>query len=263
MLLENKVVLVTGSTTGIGAAIARRALAEGAQVMVHGLEEELARAVCADLGEGSHYVIADLAAVESCEDVVEATVAHFGRLDGVVNNAAVMTRSDIDTTDAETFDRTIAVDLRAPLLVTRRAVQIFRRQANDGQPGGVVLNIGSINGLSGEPNQLAYSIAKGGLITMTRNLANALATERIRVNQLSLGWVTSENELIRKQNEGLAPGWEKNVPAVYAPTGRLLTPEEVAAHAVFWLSDQSAPANGVVYELDQYSLIGRNAAKDF
>ena len=98
---------------------------------------------------------------------------------------------------------------------------------------------------------------------MTRNLANSLATERIRVNQLSLGWVATPNEIALKQREGLPAGWERQVPAQYAPRGSLLAPEEVAAHVVFWLSDESAPANGVVYELEQYAIIGRNPAKDF
>jgi NAD(P)-dependent dehydrogenase (short-subunit alcohol dehydrogenase family) len=98
---------------------------------------------------------------------------------------------------------------------------------------------------------------------LTRNLANSLAGEHIRINQLSLGWIATPNEIALKQREGLAPGWEKNVPRVFAPIGRLLAPEEVAAHIAFWLSDDSAPANGVVYELEQYSHIGRNISKAF
>ena len=108
----------------------------------------------------------------------------------------------------------------------------------------------------------AYSAAKGGLIAVTRNLANSLATERIRINLLNVGWVTTPNEIALKQSEGFPPGWEKNVPEYYAPTGRLLVPEEVASHIVFWLSDSSAPVNGAVYELEQYSNIGRSLHKE-
>jgi NAD(P)-dependent dehydrogenase (short-subunit alcohol dehydrogenase family) len=258
MLLQGKVILVTGSTTGIGAATARLCVAEGAQVMVHGLEEEWAQSLCRELGDATDYLIADVAEPDNCERLVAATVARFGRIDGLVNNAAVTTRSTLESTDAATFDRIIAVNLRAPLLILRAAVRHFREQG-----GGVVVNIGSVNALSGEPNLLAYSASKGGLMTATRNLANALATERIRVNQLNLGWVTTPNEIALKIREGLPVGWETQVPAVYAPTGRLLTPEEVARHVLFWLSDASAPANGVVYELEQYSMIGRNVTKAF
>ena len=122
-------------------------------------------------------------------------------------------------------------------------------------------NIGSINALSGAPNLLAYSAAKAGLLTVTRNLANALGTQGIRVNQLNPGWITTPNEIALKIREGLPEGWQDNVPPVFAPTGRLTTPEEVAQHVVFWISDASAPANGVDYVVEQYSPLGRNSAK--
>ncbi|MCC6166999.1 MAG: SDR family oxidoreductase [Caldilineaceae bacterium] len=256
--LCDRVILVTGSTTGVGEAAARRCVAEGAQVMVHGRQEERAQAVCADLGAAARYTICDLGEPAGCARLVAATIEQFGRLDGVVNNAALTTRSNLESTDTAFFDRMIAVNLRAPLLIIRAAVPEFRKHGR-----GVVVNIGSINGLAGEENLLAYSISKGGLTTLTRNLANALAAERIRINQLSLGWVATPNEIALKQREGLAPGWEKNVPRLFAPIGRLLAPEEAAAHIAYWLSDDSAPANGVVYELEQYSPIGRNVSKAF
>ena len=258
-LLKNKVLLITGSTTGIGEASARLAVAQGAQVMLHGLEEELAQQVQRDLGDQVRYVIADLIEPANCVKVVEATLAAFGRLDGVVNNAAVVTRSNLESTDAATFDRIIGINLRAPILIIREAVNAFRAQGD----GGAIVNIGSINALAGEPNLLAYSASKAGLLTATRNLANALATERIRVNQLNLGWVTTPNEIALKIREGLSEGWEQNVPSHFAPSGKLLTPAEVAHHVIFWVSDASAPANGVDYVLEQYSPIGRNPHKAF
>jgi NAD(P)-dependent dehydrogenase (short-subunit alcohol dehydrogenase family) len=255
MLLRDKVILVTGSTTGIGEAIARRCVAEGARVMIHGLEEEMAKAVSASLRGAAPYVIGDLAVPENCAALVQTTIGHFGRLDGLVNNAAIMMRSNIDTTDTATFDRTIAINLRAPLLVIRAAMPQFRKQG-----GAAVLNIGSMNALCGEPNQLAYAIAKGGLVTLTRNLADAHGTEKIRFNQLNLGWTATQNELALKRREGLPEGWENNVPKRYAPSGKIWMPEQVAAHAVHWLSDEFAPASGIVFELEQYPLIGRMGA---
>ena len=257
MLLRDKVVLITGSTTGIGEASARLAVANGAKVMLHGLEEELARAVQQDLGDAAHYIIADVREPANCERIVQATVAHFGRIDALVNNAAVVTRSDLESTDAAMFDHIIGINLRAPILLIRAAVKAFTTQGT----GGTILNIGSINALSGAPNLLAYSAAKAGLLTVTRNLANALGTQGIRVNQLNPGWITTPNEIALKIREGLPEGWQDNVPPVFAPTGRLTTPEEVAQHVVFWISDASAPANGVDYVVEQYSPLGRNSAK--
>ncbi len=256
-MLDGKVVLITGSTTGIGEASARLAVAKGARVMLHGLEPELATAVQRDLGDAAHYVIADLLEPANCAEIVQATVAHFGRIDALVNNAAVVTRSDLATTDAALFDRIVGINLRAPLLIIREAVAAFRKQGD----GGTILNIGSINALSGAPNLLAYSAAKAGLQTATRNLANALATEGIRVNQLNPGWITTPNEIALKISEGLPVGWEERVPPEFAPRGKLTTPEEVAEHVLFWISAASAPATGVDYVLEQYSPIGRNSAK--
>jgi NAD(P)-dependent dehydrogenase (short-subunit alcohol dehydrogenase family) len=258
-MLKDKVVLVTGSTTGIGEAIARRCVAEGARVMLHGLEEDLAEAVQRDLGaDVAAYTIADLSQVANCAALVEATVDRFGALHAVVNNAASTARSNLETTTPDLFDHIIAVNVRAPLFIIQAALPHFRVQG-----GGTVLNIGSKNALSGEPNLLAYSVAKGGLATMTRNLANAHGTEKIRVNQINPGWVTTSNEIALKIREGLPEGWEEDVPALYAPFGRLFTPQQVANHAVLWISDQSAPASGVVFELEQYSPYGRNPSKAF
>jgi NAD(P)-dependent dehydrogenase (short-subunit alcohol dehydrogenase family) len=255
--LRNKIILVTGSTTGVGEATARRCVEEGARVMVHGLEEEWARVVCSELGaDCADFLIADLAVAENCARLVGTTVARFGGIDAVVNNAALTTRSTLESTDAAFFDRMIGVNLRAPLLILKAAVSEFRKRGC-----GTVVNIGSVNALAGQPNLLDYSISKGGLATMTRNLANALATERIRVNQLNLGWVASRNEIALKMSEGLPEGWHRNLPPHLAPRGYILEPHEIAAHVVFWLSEESAPANGVVYELEQFSVIGRNFPK--
>lgn len=257
MLLQNKIALVTGSTTGIGEAIARRCLTEGARVMIHGRREDAARVLCAEFGSDvSAFITTDLADASSAAQAVKATVERFGGIDCLVNNAANTARSNIDTTTPEFFDRMISVNLRAPLLLIQAAMPHFRKQGE-----GTVLNIGSINALSGEPNLLAYSASKGGLQTLTRNLANAHATEKIRFNQLNVGWVTSANEIQLKISEGLKADWYENVPPEYAPFGRLLTPEQVANHAIFWISDESFPANGIVYELDQTSPYGRNPTK--
>jgi NAD(P)-dependent dehydrogenase (short-subunit alcohol dehydrogenase family) len=128
---------------------------------------------------------------------------------------------------------------------------------------GCVLNIGSVNAYSGEPNLLPYSISKGGLMTMTRNLGDTLNRENsVRVNQLNPGWVLTETETLRKRQHGLAEDWYKDIPSVYAPAGRILKPEEIAAAAVYWLSDESGPVSGQVMDLEQYPFIGRNPPKD-
>ncbi len=171
-----------------------------------------------------------------------------------MNNAGIYPRNNIDQVDEVLFNRVININLKAPLFLAKHAVEAFRKQ----KTGGSILNIGSINAYCGQTDLLIYSMAKGALMTMTRNLGDALGRENIRVNQLNLGWTVTETELKIRKKEGLPDDLEKLIPATYIPSGKLLRPEDIAPHAVFWISEQSAPANAVVYEVEQYPVIGRN-----
>lgn len=253
--LSGKVIIVTGSTTGIGEAMARRFVAEGARILVHGLERELGASLVGELAGKAVLHIDDLADAAAPGRIVGAAVAAFGRLDAVVNNAAWVIRSDITTTSTELFDRCMAINARAPMLMAQAALPHLEASR------GCVLNIGSINGYCGEANQLAYSMSKGALMTLSRNLADALGRRLVRVNHMNLGWVLSENEYKLKVSEGSPPDWHEHPPAAFAPSGRILKPEQVAAAAVYWVSDESRPVSGTVMELEQYPVIGRNPVK--
>ncbi len=247
-------VLVTGSTTGIGAAIARRCVAEGGKVMIHGRHEERAQALQAELGDNSAFCLSDLLNENIADKLVDAVLEKFGRIDALVNNAGIYPRNHIEDLTPEFFDKVMTVNLKVPMLLCQRVVAEFRRQGE----GGAILNIGSINAHCGQTDLVVYSASKGGLMSMTRNLGDLLNREKIRVNQLNVGWTVTENESKLKQSEGFPEDWQQYVPPIYAPTGRLLSPDDVAAHVAFWVSDQSVPVSGQVYELEQYPLIGRN-----
>jgi NAD(P)-dependent dehydrogenase (short-subunit alcohol dehydrogenase family) len=255
MMLKNKAILVTGSSTGIGRAIAERCITEGASVMIHGLDDSETKATAEKLKQP--YLSNDLVKPESARELIAATIKAFGRIDSLVNNAALITRNDLENTDAAFFDLIMNINVRAPLLLIRAALPHFRKQGS-----GVVLNIGSLNAYCGESKLLAYAMSKGAMMTMTRNLADAYSREHIRINQLNLGWTLSENEIKLKIKDGLPEDWYKNVSKTFAPTGSLMTPEQVAPHAVHWLSDLSAPVSGAVCEIEQYPVIGRNPAKE-
>lgn len=257
MRLKDKVILVTGSTTGIGEGMARLFLREGARVVIHGTRKEAAQKLAAELGENAACVLGALDDPKVPEQLIAGTVAHFGRIDGLVNNAAAVVRSNLETTDASLFDRTIAINLRAPFLLVQAAMPHFRQQG-----GGRVINIGSINAYCGERNQLPYSVSKGGLMTLTRNLADAYGPEGLRVNQFNVGWTLTPNEYELKVKEGLPADWPAKVPKAFAPSGRLLSPEDIAWAAVYFLSDEAELINGQVIELEQYPMIGRNPLKE-
>ena len=255
--LKGKVILVTGSATGIGEGMARRFVNEGALVMLHDRQPGGLQSLASELGNDTSIVVGDLEDTRVLTGLVEQTVAHFGRIDGLVNNAAVKTRGGIENTDEEAFDRTVTVNLKAPFFLIRAAIPHFRRQG-----GGRILNIGSINAYCGEKNQCIYSACKGALMTLTRNLADAHGAEGIRVNQINPGWTLTPNERVLKATEGLPEDWPSRLPAVYAPGGRLFSPEDVAAAAVYFLSDEAALINGAVLDLEQYPMIGRNPPKE-
>ena len=259
MRLKDKVILITGSTTGIGEGMARIFAREGAAVVVHGTREGAARQIVEEIrqqGGRAIYVLGSLADPAVPTRIIQEVIAQCGRIDGLVNNAASMTRGTLEMTDVEKFDRTIAVNLRAPFLLIQAALPHFRKQR-----GGRVLNIGSINAYSGERNQFAYSLSKGGLMTLTRNIADAYATEGLRVNQFNVGWTLTANEQKLKQTEGLPDDWPSRVPAEFAPSGRILSPEDIAWAAVYFLSDEAPLINGVVMEIEQFPLIGRMHAR--
>jgi NAD(P)-dependent dehydrogenase (short-subunit alcohol dehydrogenase family) len=257
MRLKDKVILVTGSTTGIGEGMARIFAREGARVMIHGLEEDAARKVVAEIEGDAAFIIGALENPEVPGRVIAETISRFGRIDGLVNNAAVMTRGTIENTDLALFNRTLAINLTAPYLLIQAALPHFRKQGS-----GRVLNIGSVNGYCGERNQFAYSISKGALTTLTRNLADAHGPEGIRVNQFNVGWTLTPNEFELKKKEGLPADWPTKISKTYAPSGRLLSPADIAWAAVYFLSDEAALVNGAILDLEQYPLIGRNPAKE-
>lgn len=256
MRLREKVIIVTGSTTGIGRAIARRCVAEGAKVLVHGRDRHRGQEFVATLGPAAALCCNDLAHPQSPAELVAAAVGAFGRLDALVNNAANTARSNLLTTDAAFFDRMMATNVRAPLLLIQAALPHLK------QSHGCVLNIGSINAWCGEANLLAYSISKGALMTLSRNLADALGPDHVRVNHFNVGWVLTDNEYKLKISDGLEADWPERLPRALIPSGRMTTPDQVAAMAVHWLSDESRPFSGSVIELEQYPIIGRNPPKE-
>lgn len=254
-MLTGRVVLITGSTSGVGFGTAEAALAAGAKIFIHGPDEASVKAASARLG-GAPGFAADLVEGGAGAALVEAALAAYGRLDAVVNNAGIYPRSTLEQTDAAFFDRVMAVNARSPMLVARRAIAAFREQGG----GGAIVNIGSVNAYAGAPNLIAYSMSKGALMTMTRNLAEAYAGELIRVNQLNLGWILTEGEILIQRQEGRPEGWYLDLPTEVAPIGKLLTPDLVAKHVLFWASEASAPVTGQVYEVTQTPFLGRSAS---
>jgi NAD(P)-dependent dehydrogenase (short-subunit alcohol dehydrogenase family) len=236
--LDGKVIVVTGATQGLGAAIARRAAVLGAAgIAVCGRNRERGEAVAAELG--GLFVAVELADAASCQAVVPAVEAHFGRLDGLVNAAGLSTRGTLDDTSVELWDTLFAINVRAPFLLTQGAARLMR-------DGGSVVNIITMSSHGGQPELMAYSASKGALATLTRNLANALQGDRIRVTGLNIGWTATEGEhAVQGGGDWLAEADASQ------PFGRLLRPDDIAPMVTHLLSDAASMVTGSVMDFDQ------------
>jgi NAD(P)-dependent dehydrogenase (short-subunit alcohol dehydrogenase family) len=247
--LQNRVALVTGSTSGIGKGIARHFAHLGAAVVVHGTNVANGDAVAGDIrdaGGQAVFVAADLTDAGACRALVDRAVDAFGGLDVLVNNAADTSRGTVESVPLEVWDRLMAINLRAPFVLLQAAIPHFRRRG-----GGSVINIGSVNAYIGEPKLCPYSVSKGGLMTLTKNAASFLNQYRIRVNQLNVGWTLTEGEHRVKRAEGKGADWLEEAVAT-RPFGRLLEPLDVAYAAAYFASDESACITGSVMDMEQY-----------
>jgi NAD(P)-dependent dehydrogenase (short-subunit alcohol dehydrogenase family) len=247
--LAEQVAVVTGSTQGIGAGIARRFAEAGARIVVHGLKghqlqgENQVKEIESSGGEAL-LVTGDLKEEAHCRDLIRQTVQRFGQIDILVNNAGVYTRGSLENTSVALWDEIFATNLRAPFILCQEAVPFMKPRVR-----GCIINIGSVVAYMGFPNIMAYSVAKGGLMTFTKNLADALKKYRIRVNQINPGWVLTEGEHhTRAVLEGLGENWLEEAIKT-RPFGRLLLPADIANAALFFASNELL--SGAILDYDQ------------
>jgi NAD(P)-dependent dehydrogenase (short-subunit alcohol dehydrogenase family) len=245
--LDGKVVVVTGSTQGLGAAIARRVADLGAGgILVTGRDAERGEAVRAELGSEAVFVRGDLGEPEDCEAIIRACDERFGRLDGLVNAAGLSTRGTIDDTTVALWDLLFAVNVRAPFLLIQHGARLMRRTGD----GGSVVNIISMASHGGEPVLTAYASTKGALVTLTRNAGYSLQPDGIRVNGLNIGWTATEGENGVQIDTGAPSDWLADADAK-APLGRLLRPDDIAPMVTYLLSDAARMVTGSVIDFDQ------------
>lgn len=241
-------VLVTGGTSGIGAAVARAFGDAGAAVLLTGRDAGRGAEVAADIasdGGTAEFMAADVTNTGACGRLVDAVLDRFGRLDVLVNNAGVIHSGDAQSTTDEQWNETIAVNLTAAFRMSRAAIPAIREQG-----GGSIVNIASDWALVGGQNAVAYCASKGGLLLMTKAMALDHAGENIRVNavcptEIMTPMLTGEFRAAGKTDEeGLA------ALAEIIPMGRVGTPEEVARAVLFLASDQASFMTGVGLPLD-------------
>jgi NAD(P)-dependent dehydrogenase (short-subunit alcohol dehydrogenase family) len=249
--IDGKIAVITGGTQGLGAAIARLfAKAGAAGIAIVGRDQAKGEAVARQITESSGVpvlmIAADLAEIADVRCIVATADAHFGRIDILVNAAGLTDRGNLLNTPPELFDKIFAVNVRAPFFLMQDAVKSMARAGVDGR----IVNIGSTSERAGQPFLAAYSASKGALATLTRNSGFALMRNRVRVNQLDIGWMLSDHEKAIQMAETGDPRWQAKAEAGL-PFGRLLDPEEVAKAVLWMVSDDSGMMTGAVIHFDQ------------
>jgi NAD(P)-dependent dehydrogenase (short-subunit alcohol dehydrogenase family) len=244
--LKGKVAIVTGSTQGIGLAIARRFAAEGAMVTLNShREDDAARAVTAELGpERSLFVHADVADRAAMEALAARTIDRFGKVDILINNAGMNVFDDPLALSEEDWKRCFAVDLEGAWNGARAVLPSMLAQG-----AGSIVNIASVHGHKIIPGCFPYPVAKHALIGMTRALGLEYAARGIRVNSISPGLIVTD--MIERHFAACPdPEAERVRQAALLPCKRLGKPEEVAATALFLASDEAPFINATDILID-------------
>jgi NAD(P)-dependent dehydrogenase (short-subunit alcohol dehydrogenase family) len=240
MQLQGNVAIVTGAAQGIGRSIAEIFIKEGAKVVLADIDPKGADTAAA-LGKDAKFVKADVGSSADCTALVEAAVEAFGRVDILVNNAAIIHTADFLDLKEEDFDRVLRVNMKGSFLMGQAAA---RQMVAQGE-GGNIINMSSVNGLMAIPNQTPYNVSKGAINQLTRNMALALAPHNIRVNAIGPGSIMTDllkvvmdSEEVRQRILGRTP------------MGRCGEVEEIASIAVFLASAASSYVTGQIIYAD-------------
>jgi NAD(P)-dependent dehydrogenase (short-subunit alcohol dehydrogenase family) len=250
--MKGRVVVVTGSTQGVGLGIALAAARAGAEsVVVTGRDAFKGAAAATEVersGATSLFVAADLESPSAPDLIFEAALKRFGRVDALVNSAALTDRGSLAKADLRLWDRLFAVNARAPFFLMQRLINHLRERD---APGSIV-NILSVHARGGSPELAVYASTKSALAGLTKNAAHAHRFDRIRVNGVILGWVDTPAERhMQAVRLGKGEDWLADAAAAM-PFGRLLTPDDVARLSLFLLSDASEPMSGALIDYTQF-----------
>lgn len=235
--------LVTGASSGIGEAIVSHLADSDYRIFAAGRDSARTSGL-RDRYRNTETWVGDITSPDSCNDLIDACLEQFGRLDLLVNNAGIYGQATAEETSDTLWLDTIAINLNAPFFLSRAAIPHLRKTK------GVILNIASDWGLSGGERAVAYCASKGGVVLMTKAMALDHAREGIRVNAICPGDVETPMLYAEGATRGLDREQALREADAASPTGRVTTPQEVAALVTYLASDAAAQITGAAIPID-------------
>ncbi|BBK41679.1 oxidoreductase [Allostella vacuolata] len=248
--LAGRVALVTGGASGLGEATVRRFHAEGAWVMIADIDAPRGKSLARHLGDGAAFIACDHTDRAQNEAAVAAAEAEFGGLDILHNNAGGPFAGAFETADDATLERVVGVNLMGAMKMTQAALPALRRAGAARPAGAVILFTSSLQGIKAKPNFSIYTVAKHGIVGLTRSLALELAPANIRVNAVCP--TVTETPMLPHFLPGMADDMDEARRRFRAtiPLGRMPEPEDTANAALFLASDEARMLTGVALPVD-------------
>lgn len=244
--LDNKVIVISSGTKGVGKAAAVAFAAEGAKIVFGGRDENSAKEVLRSIEENNSegvFVYTDLKNISSCALMFETAVNRYGKVDGLFNYAGITPISSLETCDEQTFDDVMSINFKAAFFCCQNAVNYMKDN------GGSIVLTGSAHAWGGQKDRAAYACSKGALITLMEHISHNYAVEKIRCNYLTLGWTPTEGELQFRESLGESEKQLRSRASKVLPMGRMCEPNDYIEGLIYLMSDQSKMMTGSIFRI--------------
>lgn len=242
-LLEEKVIVISGGTKGIGKAIACAAVKEGANVVIGGRDLKAADQIVNELDRirtnACSFEYIDLHHIADCEKLFGVAQKKYGRIDGFVNYAGISSAAALVECNEQLYDEIFDIDMKAAFFCIKNAILCMKKSG-----GGSIVIFGSPHAEIGEEDRTAYACAKGALLVLTRHVAKYYAKDNIRANYITMGWTPTEGELELRRRQGISKEELEKIAADMIPAGRMQTAEDHVPGILYLLSDYSSMVSG-------------------
>lgn len=246
--LKDKVIVISGGTSGVGRAAAEKFAEEGAKVVISGKDTiENAQKVLRTIkvyGSEGIFVYTDLNDISYCKKIFNEAIKEFGKVDGFFNYAGITPVSALDTCDEETFDHIMDVNFKSCFFCCQEAIRYMRQNG-----GGSIVFTGSAHAWGGQKDRAAYACSKGVLLTLMEHIAHNYASEHIRCNYLTLGWTPTEGEVNFRKSLGESEAELRKRAADILPMGRMLERSDYLEALVYLFSDASSMMTGSTFRI--------------